>query len=66
VFHKVVSAARVMGENASASGLVQQKELRDLAVRVNGMGGLDKLDDVARNFSFRRYREMISNNSDDG
>jgi tellurite resistance protein len=66
VFHKVISAARVMRENASASGLVQQKELRYFAVRVKGMAGLDKFDDVARNSSFRRYREMISNNSDDG
>jgi hypothetical protein len=60
VFHKVVPAARVMRQNAGACGLVQQKELGDLAVSVEGLGGLDKFDDVARYLGFRGYREMIS------
>jgi hypothetical protein len=66
VFPKVVSAARVIRENASARGLVQQEELRDLAGRIKGAGGIDKLDDVARYLGFRSYSDMISNNCDDG
>jgi hypothetical protein len=66
VFHKVVSAAGIMREDAGAGGLVQQKELGDLAGRVQGMGGIDKLGDIARYLGFRGYREMISNYCDDG